>query len=1012
MKNILLGFLLCLVALSFAAPTVYCGFLNGANTTYTLNESINISGATCLTVNNTNIVVNCAGYSITGNNSTTTLGIYTNKLNTTIKNCIISNFQGGIWFDGAKNGTILNTTANTTYATGYGIYFLGGSNYNTIFNSTGTSVSSTGIRIYGSNYNTLFNFTGMSVSGQGLYLSSSNYNTISNSLINGKGADGAIYFANSGCANNIIANSTINGNNGTYAIALKFDVNVNNRFINNTILNATNLVYLDANAGSNFFYLNNFTNTTGYYMQDLNGSNYFNATYNGKNQGNIYFNVMNRTVKLSGSVLSDIPSLYIGTNGSGYPYNNVNSLGKIVGAIDYAPLTDSQLVVINWLTQNPADITSINAMNIPTYITYNYSSVDFNTTSPALSYKINDTTTECLIFTNGTCLTGWQNTSYYSISSPNYTFRLFESNIYPATYNYNQLSMMNTVHSNSTMTLNTEGVAIELLNVSNDKQYSFFEIMLNGTTTTSVDFFYCNSSYNFSTNLTTSSNCAQFNTLIANEAYDHTHTIYSSHRVLSMPINITTGTILGSSIIVTPVSYIIAKPTDLTQNVQFYYITNTSRVGAIRTTSNAGISWTNQTYTIDAHLHQFNDNTSLYYYSCAYTTSTQLQTCSGINQDLMQLGGVNPTAPAIISPITTTYYKNIANISIIYTTSYSPNGYPIVKYNISLLNSDFTFNSTIIGNNSPNLQYSWNASIIPDGNYSIRVEACDNLSQCSSGYSSQFKISTNTPPTTPTNLIPNGNETYSNSVFINWTASTDTEIDPINYFVNYSNDSGTNWYSITNTMETNYTWDTTLMASLSTYRVRVYAYDGYNPSGNVSSASDFTIDTIYPNVSSVSPIDNYSTTSTVVTFTCNATDNINLKNITLYTNISGTWEANETLNISGIYNSSYWNITSIPVGTYGWNCLAYDEVGNGNWGSNNNTLYITSVVPSSSGFLGGYTNKPPIELTLNEMPTTQSQNGISSNLIIIVLTIATITSVGLLVVFKKILSKKHIGSKK
>jgi hypothetical protein len=85
-------------------------------------------------------------------------------------------------------------------------------------------------------------------------------------------------------------------------------------------------------------------------------------------------------------------------------------------------------------------------------------------------------------------------------------------------------------------------------------------------------------------------------------------------------------------------------------------------------------------------------------------------------------------------------YKYNSIISINYTASESPNGYAIKYYNISLLNSSFSFNKTLIGNNSLNLGYNWDSTGEPFGEYIIQVEAMDVLNQTSFGYSEPFYI--------------------------------------------------------------------------------------------------------------------------------------------------------------------------------------------------------------------------------------------------------------------------------
>ncbi|MEM4555144.1 MAG: right-handed parallel beta-helix repeat-containing protein, partial [Candidatus Anstonellaceae archaeon] len=137
----------------------------------------------------------------------------------------------------------------------------------------------------------------------------------------------------------------------------------NNTFINNTISNATlALVYIDSNATANVFSLNNFTNTSGYYVQDLNGSNHYNTTINGVPAGNIYFNVINGSVHIVGSVPSVFPGLFYGSAGFGYPYSQATSQGKVSGNVyDYGPLTNISTLCMELKVPNSVYTLNANA---------------------------------------------------------------------------------------------------------------------------------------------------------------------------------------------------------------------------------------------------------------------------------------------------------------------------------------------------------------------------------------------------------------------------------------------------------------------------------------------------------------------------------------------------------------------------------------------------------------------------------------------------------------------------
>jgi parallel beta-helix repeat protein len=120
--------------------------------------------------------------------------------------------------------------------------------------------------------------------------------------------------------------------------AVNVDSSSNHLFRSNTFL--TRGAYLGAGSSGNLFYWNNFTSGI-YYINDASSGNFYNTTINGKPEGNIYANVISGAVAVQGNVSSGYGSgLYIGMNGSGYPYSQATSQGKILGsAVDYAPLT-------------------------------------------------------------------------------------------------------------------------------------------------------------------------------------------------------------------------------------------------------------------------------------------------------------------------------------------------------------------------------------------------------------------------------------------------------------------------------------------------------------------------------------------------------------------------------------------------------------------------------------------------------------------------------------------------
>lgn len=122
-KYILFGIIFLLsVSFSSAVQIDDCGFLNSASTTYDLNKSVSVNGETCFTVNSTNIILDCNGFSITGNNSLAAYGVRVNVATPIIKNCNISGFGIGVGNSASSfaahyyNNTIYANVSSSYYA--------------------------------------------------------------------------------------------------------------------------------------------------------------------------------------------------------------------------------------------------------------------------------------------------------------------------------------------------------------------------------------------------------------------------------------------------------------------------------------------------------------------------------------------------------------------------------------------------------------------------------------------------------------------------------------------------------------------------------------------------------------------------------------------------------------------------------------------------------------------------------------------------------------------------------
>ncbi len=497
--------------------------------TYLLTTNLSSTG-TCFNVTTQNVTIDCQGFNITGNNSANTYGIVSNKFNTTIRNCNIANYSTGILFNNANNGTIQNTNvstiftpsgfsgssiylSNTTYArldtiitnstagvgmyintnsfnntftninvfgNHSGMYIQSNSSNNTLTNITTTANYGNGIVITATaNNNILKNIISASTSGKSVHIFNSANNIITN-LTTTSDSSYAIFY-NSTSRNNTITNFTAISNTGT-TIAIDLNSN-NNTLLNGTLISTNNagiLLSLNADSSGNKFALNNFTNTQGLYVNDLNTSNYYNFTIDGLNQGNIWYNVINGSVSITGLENSSITGLYIGNISTGYPYNSSNSLNKVSnGVIDYAPLTSQtnsisivcgqQLTISNnnYVLTTNLNITDTTCFNITAEnITlncdgYNITGNNASNTYGVYSNQFNTTIKNCVIsnFTNAIRLVGATNNSII-----NNTFipdtKLGNTLVY-----INESSSTNIFYWNNFT--NTSGLYVNDLNTSN-----------------------------------------------------------------------------------------------------------------------------------------------------------------------------------------------------------------------------------------------------------------------------------------------------------------------------------------------------------------------------------------------------------------------------------------------------------------------------------------------------------------------------------------------------------------
>ncbi len=400
-----------------------CGTYSTANTVYVLNTSLTSVG-TCIIIGANNITIDCNGFSITGDNSTNSYGISASGRTTTgVTNCTFSNFTSAVYLTGSTGASINDTNATITYLTGHGIQFIsnsnnfmvnrvrinvtsgtgiyisqtnGGSvrnaivyakngglgisfNFNTAYNnqiydSSFTTTTGNAFYTFGAYKNTVLNSNFTSTTANTAYIYSKSYsNNLTNCILTSTSGNALyVYFnaynntfwGNTFLSNASIIVSSVYAWNNTYA---------KNKFVSSSIALSINqtLLNLDYQSGSNIIYWNNFTNTLSSYVVDVNNTNSFNLSVSGNQEGNIWENVMNGTVNISGTILSAYGNhLYIGDGGLDYPYNLTTSLGRLNSTgTDWAPLTTQLRAIADTCTYNGVgnwSITCTNGCNLTT----------------------------------------------------------------------------------------------------------------------------------------------------------------------------------------------------------------------------------------------------------------------------------------------------------------------------------------------------------------------------------------------------------------------------------------------------------------------------------------------------------------------------------------------------------------------------------------------------------------------------------------------------------------------
>ncbi|MHA2362595.1 MAG: DUF2341 domain-containing protein [Candidatus Hodarchaeales archaeon] len=179
------------------------------------------------------------------------------------------------------------------------------------------------------------------------------------------------------------------------------------------------------------------------------------------------------------------------------------------------------------------------------------------------------------------------------------------------------------------------------------------------------------------------------------------------------------------------------------------------------------------------------------------------------------------SSPTVISPNGTEILWETVEVK--WTASTDSLGHT-VTYAVSYsIDNGTTWN--LLGSGFSDNSFAWNTSRVPDGTqYLIRINTT-----CSEGLTivdtsdATFTIQ-NHRLSIPTVTTPNGDETYSGIISIQWTMSSDTLDHSVTYAVSYSADNGTTWNQLASGLpDNNFFWNTSNVLDGSLYRIKIIA---------------------------------------------------------------------------------------------------------------------------------------------------------------------------------------------
>ena len=225
-----------------------------------------------------------------------------------------------------------------------------------------------------------------------------------------------------------------------------------------------------------------------------------------------------------------------------------------------------------------------------------------------------------------------------------------------------------------------------------------------------------------------------------------------------------------------------------------------------------------------------------------------------------------------------------------------------------------------------------NISTLNEGIYTITALAEDSLGNLNDYESRTITVDT-TNPIVELELPVNGSSSRESSVSLLYNVNDDSDVASCSLLVD-----GTS-VSTNNTITVGTSLNFLHVFSVGQHIWQILCVDEAGNTGFSVNNSLTIIDTT-PRVNLESPVTGYRTSSTTVSFTCSATDDAVIDNLTLFADWSGSWQTLETTT-----ETNHTFSKTLSEGNFVWNCLAVDNGSHSSFASSNFTITVDVTAP-------------------------------------------------------------------